>query len=113
VGAEIFTNFCFFVHNFGYRYARKSFKGSKDADFGLVFKKSLAKIVAQWVGAQGQVKVVKKSKNTPICSGPPSEPQTENEKHFFSISSRRRAESVYGLSSSLAQSAGELWSCKN
>ena len=28
--AEIFTNFWCFVHNFGYRYARKSFKGSKD-----------------------------------------------------------------------------------
>jgi len=38
VGAEIFTKFCFFVYNFGYRYARKSFKGSKDADFGLISK---------------------------------------------------------------------------
>jgi len=36
VGAEIFINFCFFIHNFGYRYARLPIKGSKDADFGLV-----------------------------------------------------------------------------
>jgi len=42
VGAEIFTNFCFFVHNFGYRYERKSFKGSKDADFGLASEKILS-----------------------------------------------------------------------
>jgi len=39
--AEIFTNFWCFVHNFGYRYARKSFKVSKDVDFGLVSKKIL------------------------------------------------------------------------
>jgi len=32
----------FFGHNFGYRYARKSFKGSKDADFGLVSEKILS-----------------------------------------------------------------------
>jgi len=31
----------FFGYNFGYRYARKSFKGSKDADFGLVSAKIL------------------------------------------------------------------------
>jgi len=30
-----------FFHNFGYRYARKSFKDSKDADFGLVSEKIL------------------------------------------------------------------------
>jgi len=40
--------------------------------------------MAQWVGVQGQVKVAKKSQNTPTCSGLPSEPQTENEKRFFS-----------------------------
>jgi len=31
-----------FGHDFGYRYARKSFKGSKDADFGLVSEKILS-----------------------------------------------------------------------
>jgi len=39
--------------------------------------------MAQWVVVQGQVKVAKKSKNTPNCSVAPSEPQTEN--LFFSI----------------------------
>jgi len=38
--------------------------------------------MAQWVVVQGQVKVAKKSKNTPTCSGPPSEPQTEKENLF-------------------------------
>jgi len=65
--------------------------------------------MAQLVGVQGQVKVAKKSQNTPTCSGPPSEPHTENEKRFFSILSRRLAESVDGLDSSLTQSPGELW----
>ena len=39
--------------------------------------------MAQWVVVQGQVKVAKKRQNTPTCSGPPSEPQTENEIRFF------------------------------
>jgi len=68
--------------------------------------------MAQWVGVQGQVKVAKKSKNTPTCSGPPCEPQTENENRFFSISIRRLAKSEDGLDSSLAQSGGELQRCK-
>ena len=59
--------------------------------------------MAQWVVVQGQVKVAKKSKNTPNCSSPPSEPQTENENCFFFISSRRLAEFEDGLDSSLAQ----------
>jgi len=39
--------------------------------------------MGQWVGAQGQVKVAKKCKNTPTCDVRPSERQTENEKRFF------------------------------
>jgi len=62
--------------------------------------------MAQWVGAQGRPKMAKKSKNTPTCGGPPREPQTENEKIFFSNSTRRLAESVEGLNSSLALAAG-------
>jgi len=36
-------------HNFGYRYASKSIKGSIDADFGLVFNKTLS----QKIGSMG------------------------------------------------------------
>jgi len=32
----------FLTHNFGYRYASKSITGSIDADFDLVFNKSLS-----------------------------------------------------------------------
>jgi len=32
----------FLSHTFGCRYASKSIKGSKDADFGLVFNKALS-----------------------------------------------------------------------
>jgi len=39
--------------------------------------------MVQWVVVQGQVKVAKKKQNTPTCSGPPSEHQTENENVFF------------------------------
>ena len=39
--------------------------------------------MAQWVGVQGQLKVAKKSKNTPTCNRPPSEPQTKRENRFF------------------------------
>jgi len=51
--------------------------------------------MAQWVGAQGQVKV---AKNTPTCGFPPQKKPTENEKIFFSISTTRLAESIEGLS---------------
>ena len=36
--------------------------------------------MAQWVGAQGQVKV---AKNTPTCGVPPRKPPTESKKNFF------------------------------
>ena len=114
VGAEIFTNFCFFVHNFGYKYARKPFKGSKDAEFGLVSKKTWAKIMGQWVGVQGKVKAAKKKQKHPhLWRSPKRTPNRKRKTFLFSISSRRLAESVDGLDSSLAQSAGELWSSKN
>jgi len=51
VGTEIFTNFCFFIHNFGYRYVRKPFKGSKDADFCLVSEKKIKP--KEWVNGLG------------------------------------------------------------
>jgi len=79
VGAEIFTNFWFLIHNFGYRYARKQFKGSKDADFCLVSEKNLSQKNGSmgWVpgpGKGGQ----KKCKNTPTGDVPPRKRQTKN-----------------------------------
>jgi len=84
MGAEIFTNFWCFVHNYRYRYVRKSFKGSKDADFGLVSKKILSQKNGPMRWGPGPVKGgLKKAKNTPTCGGPPKESQTENENFFF------------------------------
>jgi len=64
--------------------------------------------MGQWIGAQGQVKVAKKMQKLPICDVSPSKRQTKN-KFFFSMSTRRLAESVGGLNSSLALAAGNLW----
>ena len=64
--------------------------------------------MGQWVGAQGRPKVAYISKTCPLCDVTSRNPPTENEKRFFSISTIRRAESVEGLNSSLAQSPGEL-----
>jgi len=104
VGAEICTKFCFFPNNFGYRYARKPFKGSKDADFDLVSKK----ILSQNNGSMGLGPGPGKGSQKKQKHRHPRERQTENEKRFFSISTRRLAESVDCLDSSLAQSPGEL-----
>ena len=64
--------------------------------------------MGQWVGAQGQPKVAKISKTCPHCDVTSRKSTTENEKRLFSISSRRLAESVDGLDSSLPQLPGEL-----
>jgi len=52
----------FLSHNSGSRYARRSFKGSKDSDDRLVSKTFLSQKMTHWIGAQGQVKLVKNSK---------------------------------------------------
>ena len=69
--------------------------------------------MAQWVGVQGQVKVAKKEPKHPhLWQSPQRTLNRKRKTFFFSISSRRLAESVDGLDSSLAQSPGELWICK-
>jgi len=52
--------------------------------------------------------LAKISKTCSHCDVTSRNPLTENEKLFFSISSRRLAESVDGLDGSLAQSPDEL-----
>jgi len=66
----------FLSHNFGYRYARNPIKGSKVTDFSQVLKQNLGKKMACWVGAQGQIKVAKNSKTSPLLMS-----TTENPKH--------------------------------
>jgi len=71
--------------------------------------------MVQWVGVQGQVKVAQtKQKHLHLLRSPRNTP-TENEKVFFSISTKRLAESVEGLNEQFSRSiawpvmAKECW----
>jgi len=68
--------------------------------------------MGQWVGDQGRPKLAKISKTCLICDVTSRNQRTENEKRFFPMSTRRLAESVDGLHSSLAQLPSELQDCK-
>jgi len=99
----------FFAHNFGYRYARKRFKGSKDANFGLVSRKILNQNNGPMGWGPGPGKGGQKKQKHPHLWRSPQRTPNQKRKVFVSISSRRLAESVEGLNSSLAQSPGQLW----
>jgi len=100
----------FLSHNFGYRYARRLNKGSKDADFSLVSKKNLSQ---KWlVGLATRARQSwPKIRKHPHLRRSHREPQTQNWKKllFFSTETKRLPESIEGLNSSLALAAGDLW----
>jgi len=79
VGAEIFTNF-FFGHGFSYRYARKSFKGSKDVDFGQVSEKILSHSDGPMGWGEG---LGKGNQKRPTCGVPIQKPPLKMKKKFF------------------------------
>ena len=64
--------------------------------------------MAHWDRAQGQAKMAKITQKHPYLWHIPQKSQTENKKCFFSMSTRRHAESVEGLNSRLALAAGDL-----
>jgi len=99
-------------HNIRSRYARKSIKGSIDADFDLVFNKTLSPKMAHWNGAQGQEKMAKLTQKHLYLWRSPQKSSNPKRKKFLFICNSRLAESVEGLNSSLAQSPGELKDCK-
>jgi len=68
--------------------------------------------MGQWVGAQGRPKVAKFPNHSLILTSPPETPH-QKQKTFFSMSTRRLAESVDGLNSSLSLAAGDLWPQKS
>jgi len=71
------------THNFGYRYASKSIKGSIDADFDLVFNKILSQKNG-WMGwSPGPAKGDKNIQNMPSLWRHLQKTPTENEKFFF------------------------------
>jgi len=96
------------THNFGYRYASKSIKGSIDADFDLVFNKTLSQMNGSMGWCPGPAKSCPNFQNIPSLWRHLQKSPTENEKRLFSILSTRLAESVDGLDSSLDQSVGKL-----
>jgi len=63
--------------------------------------------MAHWISAQGQLKWVKNSKNCLLCDVTKIKTHTQT-KQFFLIETRRLAESVDGLNSSVAIATGEL-----
>jgi len=83
VGAEIFTNFWCFVHNFGYRYARKSFKGSKDADLDLVSKQILGQKDVPMGWGPGPAKGSQKKQKRPHLWQSPQKTPTKSENFIF------------------------------
>jgi len=85
-------------------------RGSRTVDDRLVSKIILSQEMANLFGAQGQLKRVKHSKTCPLCDVTKRKPHTQN-KYFF-IETRSDAESIDGLNSALAQSAGQLQRCK-
>jgi len=59
------------------------------------------------------MKWAKKAKTTLLYDVTHKNSRTQNQKSFFSMWIRRIAKSFEGLNSFLAQSAEELWTCKN
>jgi len=64
--------------------------------------------MAEWIGAQVRVKVVKKTQKHPNMWRFPRRTPNPKWTEFFSISTIRLAESVEGLNSTLGQSGGEV-----
>jgi len=67
--------------------------------------------MGQWVGAQGWAQTATNAHTCPHCDATSRKP-TSKANNFFSITTRRLAESVEGLNSSLALAAGKLQDCK-
>jgi len=83
LGAEFFTNFCFLIHSFGSRYAKKPMKSSKGSDDSLDSKNNFSQKngLLAWRSGQGKLshKIVKTCLNYDVTY---KEPQTPNEKIF-------------------------------
>jgi len=81
-----FSPICFFIHNCGYRYGRKPFKGFKDTAFGVVSEKNLSQTNGSmgWdpeSGEGGQ----KNAKIPPLVTFPPANAKPKTKKFFFDV----------------------------
>jgi len=98
----------FLGHNFGFRHARRSNKGSIDARYRVVSKNSLRQNFGPWYWRPGPVKFGQKTENTPTLRAHPRRTPNPNQKIFFLIKPRRLSASVEGLNTYLAVADGEL-----
>ena len=74
----------FLTHNFGYRYASKSMKGSIDADFDLVFNKTLSQKSGSMGWGPGPAKRWPKfPKHAFFVTSPPEIPPPKTKIVFF------------------------------
>jgi len=79
-----------------------------DADFDLVFNKTLSQKNGSMAGGPGPAKGSQNFQNMPSLWRHLQKSPHRKRKTFFSILTTRLAESVDGLDNSLAQSPGEL-----
>ena len=84
---------------------------AQDSNFSLVSNKNLSEILPSSGWALGQITWAKMAINLPHLWCHPQKKQKP--KKFFGLQTRRLTESFEGLNISIAQSIGELWSCKD
>jgi len=77
-------------------------------DYSLVSNTNLSQKMACWVGAQNPVTSAKKSKHTAIMTSPTKD-QNQKLSNFVKNLNYKSPAPLEDFSSSLAQSAGELW----
>jgi len=76
--------FVFFIHNFGYSYARKPFKGSKDVGFCLVSEKKLGQKNGLMGWGPGPGQGGQKNAKT-LVMFPPENAKPKTKKFFFDV----------------------------
>jgi len=96
----------FWGDNFGSRHARRSSKGSIDAEDYLFSTKRFSQNFGPLDWRPRLIKIGQKNENTPLCEPVSGEPLTQI-KNCCLIKPRRFAASVEGLNNSLAIAAGE------
>jgi len=111
-GSKSLTIFCFLSHNFRSRYASNSVKGSKDSFSSQESKKIERKEFRIGLGPRARQSWPEMAQTCSHCDVTHKEPKIQAEKLFFTISSRRFAESVEGLINSPALLVGKLWLAK-
>jgi len=83
VGAEIFTNFWYFVHNFRYRYARSHSRAVKTRILAYFPKNLEPKESPNGLGRKPGQKWLKKAKTPSLVAVRPDNPKPKTKNLFF------------------------------